>query len=221
MSGPQISRSVGGLMTCTWPQRWPELLPRSRYQRPPGHGSIFIGTACRRASALPGPARPARPRRRFRSAPRSPSPCGSRENRLTAVPCPFSCSSFPGFGGCRRIDLFTRPALGALLDAVQLLAPELFKGLDPVVHSFQLLRLEAVDTLLAVLEHRHQADLAQHAEVLGDRRLREAQRNDQRSDGQGPAPRQQLDDLPPPGLGDGVEDVGGGWRPRHASIIFP
>ena len=43
MSGPQISRSVGRLMTCTWPQRWPELLPRSRYQRPPGHGSIFIG----------------------------------------------------------------------------------------------------------------------------------------------------------------------------------
>src|SRR5262249_30234999 len=39
--GPQISRSVGGLITCTCPHRCPALLPRSRNQRPPGHGSIF------------------------------------------------------------------------------------------------------------------------------------------------------------------------------------
>ena len=34
-SGPVISSSVGGLITWTWPHRWPLLFPRSRNQRPP------------------------------------------------------------------------------------------------------------------------------------------------------------------------------------------
>ena len=87
--------------------------------------------------------------------------------------------------------------LSALLDAVELMAPELFKGLDPVMHSFQLLRFEVVDALFALLDHRDHADLAQHAQVLRDRRLRKPQREYQRSHSQGPAPRQQLDNLPP------------------------
>src|ERR1700759_1150774 len=43
--GPTISRRVGRLMACTWPHKWPLLLPRSRYQRPPGQGSSFMGIA--------------------------------------------------------------------------------------------------------------------------------------------------------------------------------
>ena len=35
------------------------------------------------------------------------------------------------------------------------------------------------------------------------------------------APRKQVDDLPPPRLGNGVEDVGRGRCLRHAEIIFP
>ena len=56
--------------------------------------------------------------------------------------------------------------------------------------------------------HRDHADLAQHAKVFRDSRLRKPQRYDQRSRSQGPAPRKQLDNLSPTGLGDGVEHVG-------------
>src|SRR4029077_2494563 len=116
--------------------------------------------------------------------------------------------------------LFTRSVLGALLDTVELMAPEFFKGLYPVMHRFQLLGLQVVYALFALLDRRDQADLAQHAKVLRDSRLRKPQRYDQRSHSQGPAPRKQLDNLSPTGLGDGVEYVGGSRRTRHASIIF-
>src|SRR5260370_28829225 len=117
--------------------------------------------------------------------------------------------------------MFTRSVLSALLDAVELMAPELFKGLYPVMHRFQLLGFQVVDALFALLDHRDQADLAQHAKVLRDSRLRKPQRYDQRSNSQGPAPREQLDNLSPTRLGDGVEYVGCSRRARHASIIFP
>src|SRR5262249_55357680 len=101
------------------------------------------------------------------------------------------------------------------------MAPELFKGLDPVMHSFQLLRFQVVHALFALLDHCDHADLAQHAKVLRDSRLRKPQRYDQRSNSQGPAPRQQVDNLPPTGPGDGVEYVGCSRRTRHPSPIFP
>ena len=53
--GPHSSRSVGGLMTCTCPQRWPALLPRSRYHRPPGHCSITMGNGLPSGICPPGP----------------------------------------------------------------------------------------------------------------------------------------------------------------------
>jgi hypothetical protein len=104
--------------------------------------------------------------------------------------------------------LFTRSLLRTLFDAVELMAPEFFKGLDPVMHSFQLLRFEVVYALLALLDHDDNSDLAQHAQVLRNSRLWKSQRYDQRSHSHIPAPRQQLDNLSPTGLGDGVENVG-------------
>ena len=77
--------------------------------------------------------------------------------------------------------------LGTLLDAVELMRPELFKGLYPVMHRFQLLRFQVVHALFALLDHRDHADLAQHAQVFRDSRLRKSQRCDQRSNSQGPA----------------------------------
>src|SRR6185437_13562196 len=41
-SGPEISSRVGALIACTFPHQWPAPSPRSRNQRPPGHGSSFI-----------------------------------------------------------------------------------------------------------------------------------------------------------------------------------
>ena len=41
----------------------------------------------------------------------------------------------------------------------------------------------AIENLTAVTPHVHQADVTKHAEVLGDRRLREAQRDNDVADG--------------------------------------
>src|SRR5580700_9238370 len=101
------------------------------------------------------------------------------------------------------------------------MTPELFKGLYPVMHSFQLLGFQVVHALFALLDHRDHADLAQHAKVLRDSRLRKPQRYNQRSNSQGPAPRKQLDNLSPAGLRDGVEYVGCSRGTRHISIIVP
>src|SRR5207249_7535301 len=120
-----------------------------------------------------------------------------------------------------RLSSFTRSVLSALFGAAELMAPELFKGLYPVMYSFQLLSFQVVHALFALLDHRDHADLAQHAKVLRDSRLRKPQRYDQRSNSQGPAPRKQLDNLSPTALGDGVEHVGCSRCTRHASIIFP
>jgi hypothetical protein len=57
--------------------------------------------------------------------------------------------------------------------------------------------------------------------VLRDSRLRKAQGRDQRSDGQGTSPRQQLDNLSPNWLSNGVEYVGCGLRTRHVSYHIP
>src|SRR5258705_4664005 len=46
---------LGGLMTCTWPQRWPVLLPRSRNQRPPGQASSLKGKGLPSGIWLSGP----------------------------------------------------------------------------------------------------------------------------------------------------------------------
>ena len=49
--------------------------------------------------------------------------------------------------------MMSYPALSALLDAVELMAPELFKCFYPVMHRFQLLRFEVVHALFALLDH--------------------------------------------------------------------
>jgi hypothetical protein len=51
--------------------------------------------------------------------------------------------------------------------------------------------------------------------VFGDGGLRQPERQDNRPDRQRSAPRQEIEDLPPPRLGDGVEYVGGGCCSRH------
>src|SRR5262249_26899028 len=101
------------------------------------------------------------------------------------------------------------------------MAPEVLEQFDPVVHGFQLLGVQAVHALPAALVPGPPPDLAQQAQMLGHCRLRKSGSDDQCADGQAAAPRQHLDELPPPRLGDGVEDVGSRGRTWHAHIIFP
>ena len=41
-------------------------------------------------------------------------------------------------------DLFSGGLLGGLLDTGQMVGPESFEGLDPVVHGFELLRVQPI-----------------------------------------------------------------------------
>src|SRR5271156_64806 len=54
-SGPENSSSVGRLIACTFAQKCPLPSPKSRYHRPPGHASIFIGIGLSSAPPIIGP----------------------------------------------------------------------------------------------------------------------------------------------------------------------
>jgi hypothetical protein len=116
--------------------------------------------------------------------------------------------------------LISRPTLRTLFDAIELMAPVLLKFLCPVVHAFQFLGVKLIQTLLALLVNRDQAHLAQHAEVLRNGWLRHRQGHDQSADRDGAAPGEHLEDLTPPRLRDGVEDVAGRWGTGHNLNIF-
>src|SRR5262249_44291042 len=100
------------------------------------------------------------------------------------------------------------------------MAPQMFEGLHPVMHGFQLPGFEVVKSLLPLLRHREHTDLAQHTEMLGDRGLRQPERYDYCPHCQPSAASEQIDDLPPPRLGNGVKDISRGGCTCHGAIIF-
>jgi hypothetical protein len=62
---------------------------------------------------------------------------------------------------------------------------------------------------------------AQHTQMLGNSRLGKAKLEHQFSHiALGPQ-AEQIDNLPPTGFGDGVENIGGGCCPRHAEKYIP
>jgi hypothetical protein len=87
--------------------------------------------------------------------------------------------------------------------------PEVFEFADPFMHVFQLLAFECVEPMLTLPFHGHNANIAKHGEMLGHGRLRQAQREHHRPHRQRAALREQFDDLTPPRLGDGAEDICG------------
>src|SRR5262245_44492329 len=97
----------------------------------------------------------------------------------------------------------------------------MFERFGPVVHGLQLLRVETIQSFATVLAHRDDPDLTQDAKVLGHGGLRQANGDDQCTDGQRAAPRQQFYDLPPPWFGDRSENIGSRRGTRHVGIIFP
>jgi hypothetical protein len=75
--------------------------------------------------------------------------------------------------------------------------------------------VQPVEPLPPFVPHPHEPHLAKHPQVLGDERLGQAERLDELRHRPLPA-GEQVEDLPPPGLGHRVERVGGGRRPCHA-----
>ena len=135
-------------MDCTCPHRWPVLFPRSRNQRPPGHGSIFIGIG------VPFPAL------------RCMAPICSMivSNTISIGAAIFSslyhfeCLNNLLFGKAARHNYFSLSecrflcqtgdhlAFGPLLDPVEVVSPEALILLHPVVYRLQLLGIQPVKT---------------------------------------------------------------------------
>src|SRR5437764_8974074 len=157
MKGPESSMSFGGLMTCTCPQKWPVLLPRSRNQRPPGQASILKGKGLPSGISLSGPSW-ARTHSKAISMGASmkisfwifieeisPPICTSGDSvvmRLMGILL-FLCFfySFAGF------------SFGTFFNAIELVNPEFFVHFGPVVNGFKALAVNAVKALAAFLAH--------------------------------------------------------------------
>jgi hypothetical protein len=102
---------------------------------------------------------------------------------------------------------FSRPALCSLLDPIKLVRPETLEPIYPIMHAFQLPGFKLVNPVPAVPSRGDNANFVKHREVLGDSRLPEPERCNQRPNSQRPASAEQFDDLPAPRLGDCVEHV--------------
>jgi hypothetical protein len=87
------------------------------------------------------------------------------------------------------------------------------------MHRLERLGVQLIEAVFALALNRHQADLPQHAEVLGHSWLWQSQAIDNVPHGLRLSARQELDDLAAPGFGDGVKGVGGGGCTWHDGII--
>src|SRR5690348_1196178 len=130
--GPVISSSVGRLMACTTPQKWPLLSPRSRYHLPPGHASSFIGIGPLLGPSLWGPS--------CSSSAANVVSSGARTWISSVIPSVKSSILvaveiiFPPWNEVRaRILWRIAFPFGAFLDAAQLVTPESFKCFRPLV----------------------------------------------------------------------------------------
>src|SRR5216684_3278976 len=116
ISGPLISSSVGRLIACTCPQKWPLLSPRSRYHLPPGHGSSFIGSGLFSATSLCGPS------------------------------CSINVANVTSIGACTRISSVMLSVIFSIADSVEIIIPPEFEITSNPLHLlfgslFQLLQL--------------------------------------------------------------------------------
>src|SRR5688572_1459519 len=106
-------------------------------------------------------------------------------------------------------------ALGAFFDSRELVAPVAFESTGPFVERSDPRCVRAIEALAAVATHFHQADVEKHAEVLGDRRLCQAQRYDDVAD-RTLARREIVQDVSTTRFGDGVEGVRRRGGARHS-----
>jgi hypothetical protein len=105
-------------------------------------------------------------------------------------------------------------SLGALLDAAQLMTPETLKRTRPVVERPDGFRVRAIEHAAALATYLDQADFAEHAKVLRDRRLLEIEAPHDVPYG-ALLKRKKIENLSTTWLGDGVEGIGSGGGPRH------
>src|ERR1700716_11552 len=96
--------------------------------------------------------------------------------------------------------------------------PVALEGSGPLVKRAYRFGVGAVQLLAALAAHPDQPDVAQHAQVLGDGRLLQAEGCHDVSDGS-LAPGEIGQNLPPARLSDRVEGIGGGARSCHDETL--
>jgi hypothetical protein len=79
--------------------------------------------------------------------------------------------------------------------------------------------VDPVEPLASLVADLDRSDRSEHAQVLGHLRLGQPQLADQVVHGPLPAGKD-IEDLPPPGLGNRVEHIGGRRRSCHGPIIY-
>src|SRR5579859_1935513 len=106
-------------------------------------------------------------------------------------------------------------------DPAQMVGPEALEVSAPVMHGFELLRVQPIQPPLTRLVNGNQAHLPQHTQMPGYRRLRQTELDHQFSHIALRTLGKQLHNLPPTRFSDGVENIGGCRCPSHGAIIFP
>ncbi len=109
---------------------------------------------------------------------------------------------------------------GALLDANQLVTPVAFERRRPFVQRPDRLGVRAVEHVAPFAPDVHQADVAQHLQVLRHGRLPHPEAVDDVADGTFVGGEERKD-VAPPRLGDGVEAVRRGGGARHDRDHIP
>ncbi len=182
-SGPTNSSSVGRMMAFTLAQKCPLPSPMSRYQRPPGHASIFMLRDLPSGVSLPGP-----------SCSSSAAKVMSRgawtwiswlmvRVRSSRVWVRWRSSFSLGLGLRIRIcEVWRTRRFGEFLHSMQLVLPVALEGPGPLVERAYRFGVGAVELLAALAAHPDQAHIAQHAQVLGDGGLLQAEGRDDLAD---------------------------------------
>src|ERR1700730_849970 len=109
--------------------------------------------------------------------------------------------------------------LRALFHAGQLMPPVSLKRAGPFMERADRLGVGAIEHLAAIAAHVHEADLEQHAKVLGDGRLRQVESGDDVVYG-ALLGYEEAQNVAAAGFGHGVEGVGSGGSARHGRNIF-
>src|SRR5713226_4070888 len=103
---------------------------------------------------------------------------------------------------------------GAFLDPAELLTPEALERAGPLVQGPERPGVRAIQHPTAVATCPHETDVAQHAQMLRDRRLRQSERIHDLAH-RALVGRQKVEDRPAPGLCDRVERIRARGGARH------
>jgi len=107
-----------------------------------------------------------------------------------------------------------------VVEPIEPLVPELFELTRPVVDRTECGTVDAVGPVTSGRPTPDEPDVAQHLQVLGDLRLREAEPVDQFTDGRF-APAECAQDSPPTAVADRIEHISRRRTPRHTAHHIP